>query len=507
MSSPADSAKASAPPGAEVAEPPSHDVRHAMWHVTTAWLFGSAWMYLTMGATLTRFAKLLGLPTFWFGVLAAMPYAGALMQLPSSYFIARYGHRKRLLMAFGIVSRVVWIGIALIPWVLPGAWWWPMLMMLRGCSSLSGHAMSPAVMSWFADLIPRRIRGRYFSRRNQLSRLVAVFATLMAGTVLDAAQRHGAAALLRTVSALLALGGVLGTIDFLWLLPVPDVAHRPNRRQRFWSLFREPLADRDFLHYLGYTATVTLGMGFIGQFVWLYLFDVLHLGNRSANIMLAAVPLVVGYFGVRGWGHVQDRVGCKPTLVIAGLLVVPGAASWILVTPEHMWLGYCGVLLSIVGWSGVELANFNMMLSLGASRKGQRQGSAYLAVNSVAVSAAGVASGLLGGTVARLLEGWDGSLLGCRITYHGVLFLISGGLRLLGLLWLVGMHDPHAQTTRAAVRYIAVNIYSNLRQGLFMPVRRAVRLGRLTYRLTRRRRATRRSGDGDARRVDRPSGS
>ncbi|MFW6162227.1 MAG: MFS transporter [Planctomycetota bacterium] len=462
-----------------------------MRHVTTAWLFGVAWLHLTMGATLTRFAKLMGLPTFWFGVLAAMPFAGALMQFPSSYVISRYGHRKRLLLTFGMISRLTWVGIALIPWVLPGAWWWPMLMVLRACSSLSGHAMSPAVMTWFADLIPRRIRGRYFSRRNQLARLVAVVTTLVAGTVLDYCQRQGEAALLRAVSALLAVGGVVGTIDFLWLFAVPEVAHRPNRRQRFWHLFREPLRDRNFRHFLGYTATVTLGMGFIGQFVWLYVFDVLRLGNRAANIMLAAVPLVVGYFAVRGWGHLLDRLGVKPTLEIAALLVVPGAAAWILVTPEHWWLGYCGVLLSIVGWSGVELANFNFLLGMGASRKGQRQGSGYLAVNSVVVSTAGILSGLLGGTVASWLEGWEGSLLGQRVTYHGVLFLISGALRLAALGWLIGMREPQAQPTRAAVRYIAVNIYSNVRQGLFMPVRRIARLGRLAYVLSKRRAARR----------------
>ena len=74
-----------------------------------------------------------------------------------------------------------------------------------------------------------------------------------------------------------------------------------------------------------------------------------------------------------------------------------------------------------------------------------------------------------------------------------MLFLISGALRLLALLWLIGMREPQAHSTRAAVRYITVNIYSNLRQGIFMPVRRAVRLGRLAYRLTRRRRAVRRA--------------
>jgi len=462
-----------------------------MWHVTTAWVFGAAWMYTTMGATLTRYAKLLGLPPFGFGVLAALPFAAALMQLPSSYVLARYGHRKRLLMTAGILSRSLWVAIALIPWVLPGAWWWPGLLILRAGVSLAGHVMSPAVMSWFGDLVPRRIRGRYFSRRNQIGRFVGLLTTLMVGQVLDAYHADGDAVMMRVVSGLLALGGVMGIIDFLWLIPVPDVAHQPNRRQRLWTLVREPLRDRDFRHFIGYTATLTLAMGFIGQFVWLYVFDVLGLNHTAANVMLVALPLVVWYFAVPVWGRLQDRFGCKPTLVIACLLVVPGGAAWIFVTPENWWLGYLGVLASTVGWAGVELGNFNTLLGLGASRKGQRQGSAFLAVNSVVVAIAGAVSGLFGGAMADVLADWEGSLMGWRLTYHGVLFIISGALRFAAVFWLIGMREPQAHSTRSAVRYIAVNIYSNMRQGIFMPVRRLARLSRLAYVLSRRRAARR----------------
>jgi MFS family permease len=237
---------------------------------------------------------------------------------------------------------------------------------------------------------------------------------------------------------------------------------------------------------------MTLAVAFIGQFVWLYLFDELRLNHTAANVMLVALPLVVWYFAVPVWGRLQDRLGCKPTLEIAGLMVVPGAIWWILVTPEHWWLGYIGVLTSIVGWAGVELGNYNILLGMGASRKGQRQGSAFLAVNGVVVAAAGAVSGLTAGAAAKLLGDWEGSLLGQRLTYHGVLFLVSGALRFGALFWLIGMREPQAHSTRAAVRYIAVNIYSNVRQNLFMPVRRMMRLGRLAYVLSRRRRAARR---------------
>ena len=482
---------ASAPGGAAPRRPPAHDVRHAMRHLTTAWMFGAAWLYITTGAALTKYARSLGLPDFWFGVLAAVPFAGALFQLPASFVLARYGHRKGLMLASGITHRLVWVLIAAIPWVLPGAWWWPGLLVLTMLSSVAGHVCSPAVLSWFADLIPDRIRGRYFSRRGQIGQGVALGVTLAAGYALDLAEPGGAETLRRCVSGAFALAGVLGVLDFLWLAPVPEVAHQPDPEISLWELFREPLRDRSFRHFLGFTATLTFALGYIGQFIWLYLFDVVGMSNTQANLMLVAVPLLVLMGVTRPWGRVIDRFGCRPTLVIAGLGIVPGAAAWVFVTPEHWWLGYVAVLLAVAAWPGVDLANFNILLRMSESGDGERQGSAYVAVNSVVVAGAGVASGLFGGLVAKVLGGWRGMLLGWPLTYHGVLFLLSAALRLAALAWLVGLREPEARTTRDTVRYVVGTMFSNVQQAIFMPVRRLMRLGRLAYRLTRRRRDTR----------------
>ena len=57
--------------------------RRALRLVTTAWAFGAAWMFTVQGAAMTRYAKMLGLPQFWFGVFAALPFIGALAQLPA----------------------------------------------------------------------------------------------------------------------------------------------------------------------------------------------------------------------------------------------------------------------------------------------------------------------------------------------------------------------------------------------------------------------------------------
>ncbi|MBM4050529.1 MAG: MFS transporter, partial [Planctomycetes bacterium] len=365
-------------------QPEPIELRRSLQLVMLAWVFGAAWMFTTTGAALTQYAKLLQMPPFGFGLLAALPFLGALAQLPTSFLIERYGHRKGLFLVSGIIHRLLWVAIALIPWMTPDAWWWPALLTLMLLSSLGGHVVAPTWISWMADLVPARIRGRYFSRRLQAGQLVGACVTLLIGTVLDRAQAAGAHTLMQTVSAALALAGVVGAVDFICFLPVPDPGHiRPDPRVSFWDLLRRPLADRNFRRFLGFNATVTFSLGYIGQFVWLYLFDVVGLSNMQANLMLMVAPLLALMIVYPIWGRLIDKLGRKPVLVIACLLVVHGGSSWVFVTREHWVLGYAAVMLAIAAWPGIELASFNIVLGMSTSHGGRRQGSAYVAINSL----------------------------------------------------------------------------------------------------------------------------
>src|ERR1043165_3495468 len=159
-------------------EAAAQPVRHSLRYVTLAWVFGSAWMYLTTGATLTRCAQSLNMPEFGFGLLAAIPYAGAVFQLSAALLMERYPLRKRMFLVAGLAHRSLWLVIAAIPWVVPDAnrWWWTMLLVLSVSTSLANFS-GPAWLSWMADLVPSRIRGRYLSRRGQYGRATAFIVT------------------------------------------------------------------------------------------------------------------------------------------------------------------------------------------------------------------------------------------------------------------------------------------------------------------------------------------
>jgi MFS family permease len=464
--------------------------RRSLQLVLWAWVFGAGWMYIVMGAAATEYARSLGVGPFGFGLLAAVPFAGALTQLPMAYLIERYGHRKAIFITCGIGSRSMWLGFAAIPWLLPAEWWAPTLIGGMCVAMLLGNAGGPAWLSWAADLVPARIRGRYFSRRIQFGYIIGVVVTPLTGWALD---HYGAAdpqAIRAAISVAYIVAALLGVIDLLLHVPVPSPPHQTKPDLTLSRLIREPLADRSFRRFLGFTATLTFAVGFMGQFANLYVLEVLMADVERKylvmNVMMVEIPLLVSIVSIGIWGRLMDRLGRRPVMVIAGLLMVNGGASWIFVTPENWYIGYAVVLVATFAWPAIELGNFNILVSLSGSR--QRGGSsAYVAINALVVAVAGIASGLFGGAVAAAIgEAWRGTLFGWPLTYHGVLFLISAGLRLLALLWLIGIHEPGAVDTRTAVRYMAGSFYSNVQQMLFMPSRvigLASRIGRLSFRL------------------------
>jgi MFS family permease len=470
-------------------------LRTDLRRVIVAWMFGSVWLYTITGAAMTQFARGLGVTDAGFGLLAALPHMAALVQLPASFFLETGGNRKSRFIIAAAVSRVMWIVAALIPYALaPWPHLWPTaLVVVLLVAWTTGQYSGPAWMNWMADLIPSRIRGRYFSLRTRLSVVVGIIVTLGIGLLLDLAQRRAAvdpAMLRRMTSLLIGLAGVIGTIDILIFLRVHDPAthvrsHRFEWIKRIW----QPWADPAFRRFAAYNFTLVLGLAFIGQYIWLFALDRLQMSNWQANVVLVAIPLLIHAWAVVIWGRLMDRLGRKPVIVVAGLLFVAGPFGWFIATPESWVLGYVLTLVSPLAWAGVELAGFNILLSMSsASGRGPARrdgGSAFVAWNSLGVAIAGTISGLLAGRMAGTFQYWEyAAPWGVDLSYHHLLFIASSALRLVAVVLALSLYEPAAIATRDAIRYMTFGVWFNARQALLMPMRMAGRVSRWTYRLS-----------------------
>jgi MFS family permease len=229
---------------------------------------------------------------------------------------------------------------------------------------------------------------------------------------------------------------------------------------------------------------MTFATGYIGQFVWLYLFNEVGMSNLRANIMLVSIPILLSACTYPAWGRIVDRFGSKPALLISGLLVINGATAWIFVTRDHWVFGYVCAMIATMAWPGMDLAGFNLLLRMTDTGGKSRASSSIIAINSFVVSIAGTLSGLFGGAVAGLLgKHWHTAIFGWPLSYHGVLFIVSGVLRAAALLWLLSMKETKGVATRDALNYMITSVYSNLQQATFYPVRMLATVAKVTWRL------------------------
>ncbi len=471
--------------------PPRSPLRHSLNMVYFAWGFGSFWMYVTTGAAFTEFGKQLGFTDQQFGLLTSISFATAFIQLPASYIIERFGDRKYIFLFTAMIWRGMWLPMALIPWVMPKDLWVISLLISTAVTMLAANISIPAWTNWTADLVPSSLRGRYFSKRLHLGQFIGLIVSLAVGFGLDYAKAFDDNTLRITISLAFIIASVMGMIDICFHFTVMPLRKEPKPYIKWVHLLTEPLKDKSFRHYIAYTATLFFAVGFVPHYVTLYVRDVVaadaHRKFLIINTTTIAIPMIVSLISIPIWGRLITRLGNKPVLFISGCLIIAGGIGWPLVQPGFWLLGYPLVIISVTGWPGVQLAGFNILLGMSQTKNSKvgSPGSAFIAINSLATAVAGTLSGLFAAAVVSFWDRHIGTgnsitILGWPVTYHSVLFTISSFLRALALLWLIGLHEPTSHTTRAALRYIGTNIYSNVIQGLFLPARI---VGRFSYRV------------------------
>ncbi len=452
--------------------------------VTVAWLFGSVWYSVViLGVPLTLYAKTLGATEWHIGLLSALPYLVLLLSIPAGMWIDATGDRKRIFMIFLLVQRLMWIPIIIVPsylvWNSPDentrelALWIFLSMMLV---MHAGQAVGgPAWLNWMADLVPRRIRGRYFARRRQLGIIPALPALILAGLAIDYFAPHGASqhATLLTLGVIFALAMVCGIADILMFANIPHDRPPKSQNRNPLGLLLEPLRDRTYMGFcLAVGVTVFTGVP-LAQFLILYLTEHLNIHSGEAQLMLLVLPLVLQMIFWPVWGQMVDLMGMRPTLLIASLGQLPLIVGWIFVGHGPYWIGYFLAGGMMVLGAGVDAVNLQIVLRATGKRVDNRAGelakrgsTQFAAMNALVLGFAGFFGGILGGWLMYALKGSPGANRPYFLSWasnYDVLFVVLAALRLVVMLMLLRlMVEPGAKSVGHASRFLTLRMLSTL---------------------------------------------
>ncbi|MBW4476600.1 MAG: MFS transporter [Tolypothrix brevis GSE-NOS-MK-07-07A] len=421
--------------------------------------FAALYTITTSGILLSNFLVDLHASPVAIGMLASIPMLINLIQPVGAYLSERVTSRFGYSMRTASPGRLAWIilllGIVAFSWGLVNSH--QMVVLTLGIvliSHLSGSLGSASWLSWMAQLVPHKLRGRFFGLRNSVASLTNLICVPLAGLVISkwyggAIQGYGVVVFIGILSGMLSLGCQYFQLDInpqqqnalpdgisenkALLIEAIDrdlpntenTAIKSDSNNSGKSIFK----DFNFLMFMLYLGLWTFAVNLSAPFFNYYLLDILDIdvtwvttyGSLRAGATLVMLIL---------WGKLSDKIGNRPILFFVGIVLAVTSLLWLLVGNSQLdiwlWLPLLHILLGVT-WAGIDLCNNNIQLGVAPVR----HQAIYFAY---AAAVAGV-SGALGTTIGGFVTQFSiyGGLLG--------LFAISFIFRLVALIPLIFVRE------------------------------------------------------------------
>ncbi len=420
---------------------------------------------LTGGAFLVTFALLLGASHFAIGLISSIVAGSQILQLLFVRIIGRWPRRKTFAVGAAVASRSVWVAIAFV-WLLPSHWQLPVFIGLLVLTYTLAAAWKTAFAPWITELVPARIRGRYFGRRLALSTSVGAALTVVAALLIghEKTIRTHELATFSLVFLVAAGVGIFGA----WLLVHVSEPRRRHFAQAAGTPLRAPFADLRFRATLHFLASWSLATSFAAPFFTVYMLRRLEL-PVSVAIGFTALSQIVNLVALPTWGRLDDRYGSRAVLFLATTGFLATLLAWPLLGLVDRPVAY-GLLVIIHAVGGSCAGG----VTLGATTLVQEQAprahlTSYLATRSVTVAIpaafAPLASGLLATWIGDRAFGWAGiDLQGLDFVFVVAAFICIYALR--RLLAIPGARIPSRRVILAQWLLEARSIFVSSVAGL-----------------------------------------
>jgi len=421
--------------------------------IIVAFMFGIVCINIISGPAIAGYLKEeLRASDFAYGLIMAIGPVASAFQILASYIIERRGNRTRMFIISGLIQRAAWLPFGLVPLFIPlGAvtlrLWIAALFML--ISSAMGPFMNVSFFSIISDVVPMRVRGRYFATRSRITTIVGIISGLVVAALLDTLPGGYKYAV---VFAIAAVFGVADIIMFFFMeLPKPKPA---AQRMDILSMVGRVLKDRRYMRVVIFVAVWSFSVNIAGPFFYVYMKTAMRLSYTEIMIAGQIVSGVFSALVVTRWGRAMDYYGNKPVMFLAALLMSMTPYLWLFAGPRMVWMVVMINMMSGCLWCAIELSAQNLFM--GQAPEDNR--TMYIAVYFITSQLAGVAlSNAAGGwlldNVLALVEPWGWRIGGIPFTRYNCLFVLSGLLRLSAVLFfLPRVMEQEAQGTRALLR-------------------------------------------------------
>ncbi len=393
---------------------------------------------VTTGVYLTGFALALGATDTMIGLIAAIPSLANVFQLVGSYFLVRSGAARGLCLVSLFAHRMSWVLIALIP-LMAGYAFSPVALLLIGIAVASAFASLTNVswLAWISRVVPRHIRGRFFSRRNVVAGAVAMATGLLAGRFLDLWADLAPRIPSTGYTLMYAVAVVFGILCWMVLRRIGESDLPTPRAGHFLEDIRTPLADRNFRKLLVFMVAWGFSVRLAAPFFDVYMIRDLNI-PFSTIALFGVVAGIWNILGMRFWGPLSDLRGNKPVLMAGCALAAVTPLLWLLAGPGSFRVIWLANVLTPLAWASIGLVTSTLLIKMAPPEVA----AIYFGVFAALVGLSEALAPGIGGMLVEHFRTVELTFLGLTLSELQILFLLTSLLRLGSLALLVGVRVP-----------------------------------------------------------------
>jgi MFS family permease len=366
------------------------NVRHLVWEI--AW-FGVAWG--TVINFLSVYEVRLGASSLLVGAITYGPaLVGIFWQMPAARMITRTGHRMRWVIASGFFYRLIFLLLALVPFVLlygraqaTAAIW--------VLQALPVAVSNVAFLSMMADAVPAGRMTQVVGWRIAAFGLSNTLSTLLGGRLLQLLPFP------LNYQALFLIGYAASMVGWWHVrqIHVPD--REPDRRasRPLWSELGRTLRFPRFARYLVAVGALQLALGMIAPLLPLYWVRQLGAtdGQISIVMTISSAAMVLGSLSMR---RMVVRIGRERALALGafGYALYPLLTS---ISPSVWWLAPWAAMAGFFN-AAMTVTLFDNLISVTPDADRTNYIATFNMASNVALFAGPVLAGLLAANGAQI---------------------------------------------------------------------------------------------------------
>ncbi len=398
-------------------------------------------------AFLTKFAIMMNATSLQFGILAAIGQISLVFQPLGAIITRRREKRKGVVLSLLFAGRGIPLFYAIIPFFFISGNAIRIFLLLFFLSVSLSAVADNAWIAWISDMVPRRVRGRFFSARSRYLMLTAIIVSYVFGLFIDLFIEGSPSGIFAHEHLPYGFAVIFFIATVAGILGLRVLSRQPEKMKRleeegFAEMFIGPLKDSNFRKFLFYGCWWMLAVG-IGHPFWQpFMLKKLHMSLFEVQIY-GSINMISAMAVIGIWGRLIDAYGNKIAMRLIILLGGFNPMVWLFVSPHNYIILYLEAITSGMMWGGAALVGMNFVLSLSPKDKKQVYAGVYGAFSGIAMMTTMLISGAF---LPGPLE-----IAGLHLQPEQVLFALTGIARWSAQIPLSRVHEPQAGTVADAI--------------------------------------------------------